>query len=137
MIRLLAILFITFFLFSCEKEEETHTIKYTVEYLLKYQYAPPTYVDSDKKPCYKEDEELHPFSDEDYWELEYHELIKGDDVEFSVRVFFPGFLYIISVYIDGELVSSKEIYHNDYGYRIVDEYGLDDDDTDIAITFKY
>lgn len=151
LIKLFTIVFICWFFFSCEKEYETHTIKYTVEFLQKpdnhetVNLAISNTSTSTQKPCYVGDRFLDVNTYSNYWEYEYSGLVRGGDVEFWVNLNYPGFLYVISVYIDGSLASSKKIYRGEDMYDndthsrdyIVEEGGLDDDDTDNKITFTY
>lgn len=137
LIKLFTIVFICGSFFSCEKEDETHRIKYTIEYLEKYEYAPTNHVSLVTRPCYEEDRSLTPTFDQDLWEVEYGGLMKGDDVYFLISVYYPGYRCKISIHIDDELVSYKDIYYGDYGFTTIDEFGLDDKEGDDAISFKY
>jgi hypothetical protein len=135
-------------LFSCKKQE-FHKIKYTIEFHETPSYGYTNWLELTVTPVYDTEYnygEHYPSisptiaSNNKYWEYDYWEIEKGDDVQFGLWC-ASGYYYTLSVYVDEDLVSSKKIYvHetiNGAEPEIVEEYGLDNDPDDFYISFNF
>lgn len=132
----------TFGLTSCKKKND-HKIKFEVEFIEGCQDGYSNFIDVRCKPQYSDEEPTIPTSvivPGYVWEYEYWKLRDGDNVEFLVSP-QQGYHFIMRVYVDGNLVSYREIqghYGGYYAVSVLDEWGINNATEDMGlIKFVY
>ncbi len=117
---------------SCKKKVNDHKIKFEVEFIEDCQQGYSDMIDVICKPSYNEVPSDIPHINKDYietgfiWKYEYWQLHNGDKVIFNVMP-QQGYHFIMRVYIDGNLISYREIttgYGGYYGTTTVDIWGV-------------
>ena len=106
---LLVLLTVTFS--SCKKfNEDYHRVRFHIEFINGCEAGFSNFIEVDCKPDYSNDEPVLPLSviEPGYeWDYEFWQLKDGDEVKFSVLP-QQGYRFIMSVYVDEELVSYRE-----------------------------
>lgn len=131
---LLVLLTVTFS--SCKKfNEDYHRVRFHIEFINGCEAGFSNFIEVDCKPDYSNDEPVLPLSviEPGYeWDYEFWQLKDGDEVKFSVLP-QQGYRFIMSVYVDEELVSYREVqgvYGGYYGTVVLDQGGINNADED-------
>jgi len=130
---------ITFSLFSCKKENY-HKVRFEVVFIQDCDNCYADYFAVNCTPHYTDEEPGISASQviTGYtWDYEYWKLEDGDKVIFTVSPTGDEYQFRLNVYIDDQLVSYRECY-GPYGTVVLDEWGLNNTEADIAqIEFTY
>jgi hypothetical protein len=122
----------TFVLTSCKKEPNNHKIKYEIEFIEGCQSGSSNAIDVNCTPHYNDVPSDLPYINKTQiqpgfiWKYEYWQLHDGDKVFFNVMP-QQGYHFIMRVYVDGTLVSYREIltsYGSYYVTTTLDIWGI-------------
>jgi len=139
---ILVLLTVTFS--SCKKfNEDYHKLRFHIEFIDDCDGGFSNFIDVRCKPNYSNDEPVLPLSviEPGYeWDYEFLQLKDGDNVEFLVSP-QQGYRFIMSVYVDGVMVSYREIqglYGGYYGTVLIDQGGINNTESNTGyINFTY
>jgi len=132
---LLVLLTVTFS--SCKKETY-HSVRFHIEFIDDCEEGFSNFIEVRCKPNYSNDEPVLPLSviEPGYeWNYEFLQLKNGDNIEFLVSP-QQGYRFIMSVYVDGVMVSYREIqglYGGYYGTVLLDQGGLNNAQEEMGI----
>lgn len=143
----------TIFFVSCEKETNTHKIKYQIKFLELPMYGVSNYLEVEASPSYLGEYNnslnsygnlIKPYIDnsqaqDSLWEYEYWELKNGDYVEFNLLAQLD-YHYELRVFIDDVEVSYKRVKIHDsqyFGIEHIETLGLDNTPNDSSIDFIF
>jgi hypothetical protein len=122
-----------------------HKIKYQIEFLQTPDYGNTDWIELSTSPVYSTEYNkgdqfatITPqiASVNGDWEYDYWQLKSGDKITFGLWA-AEGYYYKLSIYIDGDLVSSKKVYSDAGSTDVHEQYGLDNTPNGDYITFTY
>jgi hypothetical protein len=121
--NLFYLLIFSLFIFSCKKEDKDHKVKYELEFIEDCQPGYSDMIDVNCTPHYNDVQSDIPYINKEQiqygykWKYEYWQLHNGDKVTFTVMP-QQGYHFIMRVYVDGNLLSYREIITGYGGYYV-------------------